>query len=78
MKRFTRTVVVLALAGGIGLTAMAVPAFAAAPTNDAGTNCHGVYLSYLATSGMAPGQLHHDYGESVQNVQQTADAVCRL
>ena len=78
MKRFTRTVAVLALAGGIGVTAMAGPAFGAADANHAGTNCHGAYLSYLATSGMAPGQLHHDFGESVQNVQQTADAVCLL
>jgi hypothetical protein len=51
------------------------PATAAAPAN--GTNCHGVYLSYLATSGMSPGQLHQDYGASVQDVQDTANVVCQ-
>ena len=56
---------------------MAAPAFGSAPTNDTGTNCHGVYLSYLATSDMAPGQLHQDFGESVQDVQATADALCQ-
>jgi hypothetical protein len=78
MKDFQRAFAVFALAGGITVTALASPAVASAPTNDTGTNCHGVYLSYLATSGMAPGQLHHDYGESVKNVQRTADTVCGL
>jgi hypothetical protein len=78
MKRFNSTIAVLALAGGITASAMAAPAFAATDANNTGTNCHGAYLSYLATSGMAPGQLHHDFGESAQNVQHTADALCAL
>jgi hypothetical protein len=76
MKHFTRALTVLAVAGGITATAMAGPAFGSAATNDTGTNCHGAVLSYLATSDMAPGQLHHDFGESVKNVQDTADALC--
>ena len=51
-------------------------AAAAAGPNDGGTNCHGVWLSYLSTSGMSPGQLHREYGASVQDVQATADIVC--
>ena len=78
MKRFKSGIAVLVLAAGITATAMAGPAFGSADTNSTGTNCHGVYLSYLATSDMAPGQLHHDFGESVKNVQDTADALCRL
>jgi len=76
MKHFKQAIVTLALAGAMTGTAMAGPAFGSAGTNDSGTNCHGAYLSYLATSDMAPGQLHHDFGESVQNVQDTADALC--
>ncbi len=68
----------VALAIGLAVTAMAGPAFGAAGTNAAGSNCHGAYLSYLATSGMAPGQLHRDFGASVQDVQQTAASVCLL
>ena len=78
MKPFKSAIAVLALAGGITVTAMAGPAFASADTNNTGTNCHGAYLSYLATSDMAPGQLHHDFGESVKNVQDTANAICLL
>ena len=76
MKHFKSTLAVLAVAGGITVTAMSAPAFGSAATNGTGTNCHGVFLSYLATSDMAPGQLHHDFGESVKNVQDTADALC--
>ena len=78
MKLLKSTIAAMALAGGLTATVMAGTAFGAANTNDTGLNCHGAYLSYLATSGMAPGQLHHDFGESVQNVQNTADAVCQL
>ena len=75
MRRFRITTAALALAAG-GLAIAATPASAADP-NDGGTNCHGVYLSYLATSDMAPGQLHQDFGASVQDVQSSADALCQ-
>lgn len=75
MHRFRITAAALALAAG-SLAIAAGPASAAEP-NNGGTNCHGVYLSYLATSGLAPGQLHKDYGASVQDVQAIADAVCQ-
>jgi hypothetical protein len=78
MRLFKSAIAVLALAGGISVTAMAGPAFASADVNNSGTDCHGAYLSYLATSDMAPGQLHHDFGESVKSVQRTADDLCRL
>ena len=78
MKRFKSAIAVLALTGGITVTVMAGPAFASADTNNTGTNCHGALLSYLAASDMAPGQLHHDFGESVKNVQDTADGLCLL
>ena len=78
MKHVRNAIVGLALATGITATAMAGPAFASAPSNDSGTNCHGAYLSYLSTSGMAPGQLHRDFGASVTDVQDTADALCQL
>jgi hypothetical protein len=69
-------VAVLALTAGVAGAVFASPAFGAAGPNDRGTNCHGVWLSYLSTSGMAPGQLHNDFGASVQDVQATADVVC--
>jgi hypothetical protein len=69
-------VAVLALTAGIAGGVFASPAFGAAGPNDRGTNCHGVWLSYLSTSDMAPGQLHNDFGASVQDVQATADVVC--
>ena len=79
MKRAMRYVVVLALAVGSGLIGIASPAAAtAAGPNSAGTNCHGVVLSYLSTSGMSPGQLHQQYGVSVQSVQADADVLCTL
>jgi hypothetical protein len=37
-----------------------------------------VWLSYLSTSVMSPGQLQKDFGTSVQGVQATADVVCGL
>jgi hypothetical protein len=75
MHRFRTTAAALALAVG-GLAIVASPASAAEP-NNSGANCHGVYMSYLATSGMAPGQLHKDYGASVKDVQAVADALCQ-
>jgi hypothetical protein len=74
MHRIRITATALALAAG-SLAIAAGPASAAEP-NNGGTNCHGVYLSYLATSEMAPGQLHKDYGSSVQDVQAVADTLC--
>jgi hypothetical protein len=76
MKRLKAKVAVLAVTAGIAGGVSAAPAFGAAGPNDGGTNCRGVWLSYLSTSDMAPGQLHKDFGASVQDVQATADAVC--
>ena len=76
MKSMKAKVAVMAVAAAVAGGVMATPAFAAAGPNDGGTNCHGVWLSYLSTSDMAPGQLHKDFGISVQAVQATADAVC--
>jgi hypothetical protein len=79
MKRAMRFMAVLALAVGGGLIGIGSPAAAtAAGPNGAGTNCHGVVLSYLSTSGMSPGQLHQQYGVSVQSVQASADMLCAL
>jgi hypothetical protein len=75
MKTLKSKVAALALTAGVGIGAFAAPVNAAGP-NDGGTNCHGVWLSYLSTSGMAPGRLHKDFGASVQDVQATADIVC--
>jgi len=77
MKRMKAKVAVMAITAAVAGGVMATPAFAAAGPNDGGTNCHGVWLSYLSTSDMAPGQLQKDYGISVQQVQATADAVCQ-
>jgi hypothetical protein len=71
-----RKVAAFALVTAIGGTLMAAPAFGAAPPNEDGTNCHGVWLSYESTSDMAPGQLHKDFGTSVKDVQEIADIVC--
>jgi hypothetical protein len=76
VKSLKAKVAVLALSAALAGGVMAAPAFGAAGPNDRGTNCHGVWLSYLSTSDMAPGQLHRDFGASVQDVQATADAVC--
>ena len=76
MKRMKAKAAVIAITAAVAGGVMATPAFAAAGPNDGGTNCHGVWLSYLSTSDMAPGQLHKDFGMSVQQVQATADAVC--
>ena len=78
MKNFKRKTALLALATGTGLMGLASPAVAAAGPNDGGTNCHGVVLSYFATSEMSPGQLHQDFGVSAKDVQATADVLCGL
>jgi hypothetical protein len=75
MSRIRTATVALALAASA--FTLGTGAAAAAEPNDAGTNCHGVYLSYLSTSGMSPGQLHQEYGASVQDVQSVADALCQ-
>ena len=76
MKTLKSKVAALALTTGVGIGVFAAPVDAAAGPNDGGRNCHGVWLSYQSTSGMAPGQLHKDFGESVQHVQATADIMC--
>ena len=76
MPRFRSIAAALALVAAS--VAIAVSPASAAEPNDGGTNCHGVYLSYLATSDMAPGELHHDYGTSVKDVQSITDALCQL
>ena len=73
---FKSTIAAFALATTIGGVLMSAPAFGAAPPNDGGTNCHGVWLSYESTSDMAPGQIHRDFGTSVKDVQAVADTVC--
>jgi hypothetical protein len=78
IKRLRSNVVLTALAAGTGLVGVASHADAAAGPNDAGTNCHGVVLSYFSTSGMAPGLLHEQFGLSVQDVQSNADLLCSL
>ena len=75
MKTLNNKLAAVALTAGVGIGVFGMPVHAAAP-NEGGTNCHGVWLSYLATSGMSPGQLHKDFGTSVQDVQATADIVC--
>jgi hypothetical protein len=69
-------VAAFALVASVGGALMTAPAFAAASPNADGTNCHGVWLSYESTSGMAPGQLHKDFGVPVKDVQAVADIVC--
>jgi hypothetical protein len=76
MKTLKSKAAVLALTVGVGVGVFATQANAAAGPNDGGSNCHGVVLSYLSTSGMAPGRLHKDFGASVQDVQATADTLC--
>ena len=78
MKSLKAKVFVMAITAAVAGGVMATPAFGAAAPNAGGTNCHGVWLSYQSTSGMAPGQLHKDFGVSVQDVQATANAVCGL
>ena len=65
----------LALVAASGVVGIAAPAVAAGP-NASGSNCHGVVMSYFATSEMAPGQLHKDFGVSAQDVQAQADLLC--
>jgi len=74
--KIKRKVAAFALVTAVGAALMTAPALGAAPPNPDGTNCHGVWLSYQSTSDMAPGQLHKDFGASVQDVQAVADIVC--
>ena len=77
MKHLKETLAGLALVAASGLMVVgATPAGAAAGPNEGGRSCHGVVLSYLATSDMAPGQLHKDYGVSAQEAQAQADLLC--
>ena len=78
MKSVKTKVAVVGLSCAIAGGLLAAPAFGAAGTNDGGTNCHGVELSYQSTSGMAAGQIHKDFGVSVKDVQADADLVCGL
>ena len=77
-KQLAGKLALLALAAGSGLLGLASPVHAAAGPNAGGTNCHGVVLSYLATSGMSPGQLHQQFGVPAKDVQATADVLCSL
>ena len=54
MKSMKAKVAVMAITAAVAGGVMAAPAFGAAGPNDGGTNCHGVWLSYLSTSDMAP------------------------
>ena len=76
MKSLRAKVTIVALVAAAALGVLAAPAYAAAGPNTGGANCHGVWLSYLSTSAMSPGQLQKDFGTSVQDVQATADIVC--
>jgi hypothetical protein len=78
MKNLKQKCALAALAVAGAVVGVATPAVAAAGPNDAGTNCHGVVVSYLSTSGMAPGQLHQDFGVSARDVQAQADLLCDL
>jgi hypothetical protein len=72
------TIVAVAFATASALLGLASTALAAAGPNEGGTNCHGVVLSYLATSGMSPGQLHKEFGVSARDVHATAGQLCGL
>ena len=76
MKSIKRKVAVMAIVGGAGLVGLASTAAASSGPNEQGSNCHGVVMSYFATSDMSPGQLHKDYGMSVKDVQTVADILC--
>jgi hypothetical protein len=76
-KHLVGRLAVFALAAGSALMGLASPAHAAGP-NAGGTNCHGVVMSYFATSGMSPGQMHQQYGVPAKDVQADADLLCSL
>jgi hypothetical protein len=78
LKSLKAKVALVALVAAAALGVLAAPAYGAAGPNTGGANCHGVWLSYLSTSGMSPGQLQKDFGTSAQDVQATADVVCGL
>src|SRR5207248_2592078 len=77
-KGLKAKVALLALVAATAMGALAAPAYGAAGPSNGSANCHGVWLSYLSTSDMSPGQLQKDFGVSVQDVQATADVVCGL
>ena len=76
MRSLKAKVALLALVAATAGGVLAAPAYGAAGPNNGGANCHGVWLSYLSTSAMSPGQLQKDFGTSVQDVQATAYVVC--
>jgi len=76
MWHFKQKLACLALVAASGIVGIAAPAAAAAGPNDGGRNCHGVVLSYFATSDMAPGQMHQHFGVSAKDVQAQADLLC--
>jgi hypothetical protein len=76
MRHLKGKLACLALAAASGVVAIAAPAGAAAGPNDGGRNCHGVVMSYFATSDMAPGQMHKDFGASARDVQAQAHLLC--
>ena len=76
MRHLKGKLACLALVAASGVVGIAAPAVAAAGPNGGGSNCHGVVMSYFATSEMAPGQLHKDFGVSAQDVQAQADLLC--
>jgi hypothetical protein len=78
MRHIERKLACLVLAAASGTIGFAAPALAAAGPNDGGLNCHGVALSYFATSDMAPGLMHKAYGVPAQEIQAQADLLCGL
>src|SRR4051794_23846248 len=76
IKRLKAKVAVVALVAATAGGVLAAPAYGAAGPSNGGANCHGVWLSYLSTSDMSPGQLQKEFNISVQDVQATADVVC--
>jgi len=78
MKNLKKNCLLVAAAAACAVVGVTTPAVAAAGPNDAGTNCHGVFVSYLSTSSMAPGQLHHEFGASVKDVQAQTDVFCNI
>jgi hypothetical protein len=76
MRHLKGKLACLALVAACGVVGTAAPAVAAAGPTDGGTNCHGVVLSYFATSDMAPGQMQKDFGISARDIQVQADALC--
>jgi hypothetical protein len=76
MENLKRKLAFLALGAAVGVIGIASPAGAGAGPNEGGANCHGVVLSYFATSEMAPGQLHKHFDVPAHDVQDQADLLC--